>query len=725
MRKMIFLNDVSKDVIRLPAATPNRLTVLSWSVAMALAGAPVMAQELMQDLAQEREEEIAEESDVVTTIVITGIASDRNDVANPVSVLKGRKLLLRSEATLGETLSSELGITASHFGVGASRPVIRGMDGARVKVLTDGSEVQDASTISPDHAVALEPLLAQQIEVIRGPSALAYGGGVAGGAVNVLDNKIPTKIPDNNIEGTINVRANSAANETAGAVELSAGSGNMAFHVEGLKRNSGDYRVGSDWSQGSKVNDSYNKSDTGSVGMSWIGAQGYLGVAYTQQNNNYGLPGHSHSYGGCHVHGTQLHCGAHEHGYSHGHDHDHDHNHDHEHGDEHEHAAPFVKLTSKRWDLRGEYREPLAGIAKISLRGGLTDYQHREIEGDLVATTFKNQAHDLRMDIEHKPFADFRGVLGVQTSRRDFSAVGEEAYVAPTITAKHGMYLLEEYRWHDWRFEGALRQEWQRTELEVPAMTRSHHGTSASLGANWAFTPGYALGMTMTRAQRLPTAEELYADGLHLATNTYELGDADLKPETSQNIDITLRKTEGPTTFSAALFYNRINNYIYGRTLDVYKDLQLLQYTQQDASFVGMEGQVRRQFTPHLGVTLFGDVVRAQLQSAQDGNGNLPRIPSARFGTRADLSSGPWSGQLEWVRVAQQNKVANFESPTPGYSMLNLELAYSGKIHAQHYTLYAKANNLTNVLAYSNTSFIKDAAPLMGRNLTVGVRVLF
>jgi len=701
MRKTYFSNEVG----HLPVVKATGFTLLSCSIALAIIGAPAKAQEIDQD----------DGSKAAATVVINGITSNRNDMANPVSVLKGKKLLLRSEATLGETLSNEPGITASQFGAGASRPVIRGMDGARVKVLVDGSEVQDASTVSPDHSVALEPLLARKIDVIRGPSALTYGGGVAGGAVNVLDNKIPTHIPDNGKEGSLVLHANSAAAETAGAFELTAGSGTMAFHAEGLKRNSGNYHAGSGWSQGSAVDNSYNKTETGSVGLSWITTQGYLGLAYTLQNNHYGLPGHDHDVENCHLDGQKLHCGAHDH------DNDQDHS-----KDEHDHDdPPLVKLNSNRWDVRGEYREPLAGIAKISLRGGLTDYQHQEIEGEQTVTTFKNRAHDMRVDIEHQPLSGFRGILGFETSRRDFSAVGEEAFVEPTVTTKHSVYLLEKYRWNNWRFEGALRHEFQHTELELPSITRDHRGTSASLGANCSVIPGYMLGMTMTRAQRMPTAEELYANGIHLATKTYELGNADLTPETSHNIDITLRKTEGPTTFSAAMFYNRINNYIYGRTLERVDDLQLLKYTQQDASFVGVEGQVRHQLTPHLGVTLFGDYVRAQLLSAQDGNRNLPRIPAVRFGTRADLHVGPWNGQVEWYRVAQQSNVADFESPTPGFNMLNLEFAYSSQIQGLHYTLYGKANNLTNVLAFSSTSFIKEEAPLKGRNLSIGLRVLF
>ena len=186
----------------------------------------------------------------VVTVSASGLALGQGDMSTPVTVLAGDDLMLRREATLGETLASQPGIVASHFGAGASRPVIRGMDGPRVKILSDGAEVQDASTISPDHAVASEPLLAQQIEVLRGPSALAYGGGAVGGVVNVLDRKIPTRMPRNGLAGSLEVRANSGADEKAGAFEVTGGSGNVAIHAEGARRSADAYGVGSGWAGG-------------------------------------------------------------------------------------------------------------------------------------------------------------------------------------------------------------------------------------------------------------------------------------------------------------------------------------------------------------------------------------------------------------------------------------------------------------------------------------------
>lgn len=653
------------------------------------------------------------------TVSASGLQHGSSDMATPVSVLEGDALVRQREATLGETLTSEPGITSSHFGAGASRPIIRGMDGPRVKVLSDGAELHDASTISPDHAVAAEPLLATQIEVLRGPSALAYGGAAVGGVVNVLDGKVPTAVPDKGIEGSAELRANSGAREGAGAFALTGGAGNIAIHVEGAKRNASDYRVGGGWLHEGhaerKVPGSFNRTDSASLGLSWVGSQGYLGVAYTRQNAEYGLPGHSHSFDGCHTHGAQLHCGTHGPQMQDGHD-DHDHDHDEAHG-----AVPVVDLRSKRLDVRGELRNPFAGFSALRLRAGHTDYAHDEIEEGAVSTTFKNKAYDARLELQHEPVAGFKGLIGLQTSQRKFSAVGEEAYVQPTVTRKTGLFLLEEYRWGDWRFEGALRHDRQTAEAQTSGIERSHHGTSASLGAVWKFQPGYALGASFTRASRAPSAEELYARGLHMATSTYERGNADLRAETSQNIDLSLRKTSGDTTFGVSVFRNRISNYIYGRTLDELDGLQLLQYAQQDATFTGIEGQVRQRLTRHIGLTLFGDVVRARLA----GGGLLPRIPAARAGLRLDANWNAWEGQVEWVQVARQTRVAEFESTTPGYGMLNLGISYSGQMNATPWQFYLKAHNLTDRLAYAHTSFIKNAAPLMGRNITVGVRVAF
>lgn len=661
-------------------------------------------------------------------VAASALALNTDDMATPASVLTDDALWLARDATLGSTLSQQPGMAATHFGAGASRPIIRGMDGARVRVLSHGAEVMDASTISHDHAVSVEPMLTRQIEVLRGPSALAYGGGAIGGVVNLLDDKIPTRIPENGITGHLELRGASAAREGVGAFAVTGGSGNLAFHAEGLKRDARDYRVGEGWSEGSKVAGSYNQSQTGSLGASWIGEQGYVGLAYTSQRNEYGLPGHSHIFAGCHTHGDHLHCG--DHGHDHGHggednhgDHDGHDDHDEDEAHDHDHGVPYITLRSTRWDLRGEYREPFAGVSRLRFSGGLTRYRHDELEDGTVATRFKNKAHDGRLELQHHPIAGWQGVIGIQSASRDFSAVGEEAYLEPTETRSHSLFLLEEKRFGDWRIEAALRHDWQRITIDAAPRNRSHDGTSLSLGANWRFAPAYTLGFTFARTQRLPTAEELYANGLHTASSTYERGNVDLKRETAHNLDITLRKHAGPTTFSLSAYHNRIGDYIYASTLDELDGLQLIEYAQRDATFTGVEAQIRQQVLRNVGVGLFGDYVRAKLDGSADDK--LPRIPAARFGTRLDGNWGNWNGEIELYRVARQTRVATFETETPGYNMVNLGISYRATLQGLPYLLYLKANNLADTLAYSHTSFIKHAAPLSGRNVMLGVRVSF
>ena len=689
----------------LTSAASRRAPLPALAVAL-LATAP-LAQAQTQDSVPVREL-------APVTVSADPLGGDADRATRPVTVLQGDDLLLRRGATLGETLANEPGVHADTFGAGASRPVIRGQTSPRVKVLSDGSELMDASTISPDHAVTTEPLLAERIEVLRGPAALLYGGGAIGGVVNVIDRKIPTAVPDRGVEAELELRGSTGTRERAGAVGITAGAGEFAVRVEGLKRRSDDYRV-PNWSS-SKLQGSYAESAQGSVGMSWITPRGYVGVSFTHLESEYGLPGHNHEYEGCHPHGTHLHCGGHD---DHDHDEDgHDHDHDHDHG-----AAPYVKLRSDRVDLRAEYRDPFAGFELIRLRGGLTDYRHDEIEGGEVGTTFKNRAHDMRLELTHKPLFGWRGVFGAQHAYSDFRADGEEAFLPRSKTDTLGLFLLEEYRLGEsWRFELGARQDWQRIRPTGDAPRNSQSGTSYSAAAVWDFAPQYSATLSFSRSQRLPNAQELYADGVHLATNTYEIGDAGLGRETSRNIDFTLRKHSGDLTARASVFHNRVNNYIYANTLDQFEDFRLIQYTQRDATFVGIEGELRYQFTPVYSAGVFGDYVRGKLTG---GDGDLPRIPAARLGVRADARWQHWGAGVEYAHVFRQNDIAAYESETPGYDLVNATLSYRGSKGPTGYEVYLRGNNLLNKLAYNHASFISRVAPLPGRTVMLGVRLTY
>lgn len=665
-------------------------------------------------------------------VVVRALPLDQrgDEVISNVAVLTGDELVRRRQATLGETLQGVPGVNSDTFGAGASRPVIRGQTSPRVKVLTDGSELMDASAVSPDHAVVGEPLLLDGIEILRGPSALLYGGGAIGGAVNLLDRKIPTEIPANGVDGAIEFRGGTADGERTGVVGLTAGAGNFAVRLEALDRTSDDYDIPSylrahhddddhddddddhdheDEGPVTRVEGTFNDTRTLTVGASWIGSRGYLGLAVTEQNSRYGLPGHAHEYEDCHPHGTSLHCGGHDHD-----DDDHDHEHD------HDEAAPWVDLQNRRVDVRGELRDPFAGVERIRFRGGLTDYRHDEIEGGEVGTRFTNEGHDARVELEHAPIGGLRGVVGFQTARSDFAAVGDEGFVPESITRTNALFLLEQFQWNDWRFEGAVRQEWQETEA-VGRPDRDHDPLSISGSAAWSPMPGWSVALTASRSQRAPNVQELYARGVHVATSTFELGQADLDVETANTLELTFRRTTGPTTFTIGAFHHDFDDYIYAETLDQFEDFRLIRYTQADATFTGIDGEVRHRFTPNLSATVFGDYVRAEL----DGGGNLPRIPAARLGARVDGGWNQFSGNLEYYRVFEQDRIADFETETPGYDMLNATLAYDLRAAGDGVQVYVRGTNLLDELALNHTSFIKDAAPLRGRNLVFGVRMNF
>jgi iron complex outermembrane receptor protein len=639
-----------------------------------------------------------------SVISASALASQEQQMTSPVAVLEEQALVMRREATLGETLENLPGVRSSSFGAGAGRPIIRGLDGARVKVLNNGVDGLDASTMSPDHAVTSEPLLAERVEVLKGPATLLYGGGAIGGVVNVVDGRIPTRVPEKGYEGDFELRANSAANEGSGVFGVTAGTGPSAVRVEGVKRQADDYEIpGSP----AKQDGSFNDTDTFNVGASYVGERGFIGLAYGEQNNTYGLLAHEHA--DCHTHGTAWHCGGHGGGHAH---------------DEHE-GTPYIVMQQKRWDLRGELEDPLPGLERGKFSFAHSDYDHKEMEGDEVGTRFTSDASEARLELTHAPVLGWRGVFGGQLLRRDFAALGEEAYVPQTLTRNRGLFLLEEYTAGDLRYEVGLRHEWQDIDADG-AQSSSHSGNSVSAGVVWSFAPDYSLGLSLSRAQRLPSAEELYARGPHAATRTVELGNPDLDAETSNNVDLTLRKYAGDTTFSLSLFHNSVDDFIHAADsgLDIGGGYRQVEYRQQDARLYGFEGEVRFQIGDDSGLGFFADHVRGKLRG--DGGGDLPRIPADRFGVRLDHDfSHALSGELELARVQRQDQVAAYESETAGYNLLGASLGYEGALGQSEYLVYLKGSNLLDAKARNHSSFIKDDVLLTGRNFTLGVRVSF
>ena len=657
-----------------------------------------------------------------------------------------QKTLAERSTTIGDAMADELGVYSNQYGSGSSRPVIRGQDGPRVKVLQHASETADVSTLSPDHAITVDPILAKQVEIIRGPSTLLYGAGTVGGLVNVTDQKIPTQMPNNGLEGQVGLRYNTGSDEKLASAGVTAAlSDQFALRIEGSKRKANDYITPNYWVEhhhtevhvepdGSththeheelvkerRVDNTFAEGQTVNIGGSWIHDRGFVGLSYSNRQDKYGLPGHSHEYHDCHPHGNKLHCGSHDpapqpdpH-------------------DEHEHAhgGPWIDLESHRYDLRTELDQPFAGFEKLRAHASFTDYEHDELEENKVISNFKSKGYDARLELVHQPIAGWEGVFGTQYSQQKIDLTGqkekhgdhfhESVPMPDTKTQKYSLFGLEHKQFGDVHVELGARVEHQKIDVDAKQKDYSDTGVSASAAANWQFAPNYKLSFTGSHQQRLPLAQELYANGIHFATNTYERGNANLDVEKSNNLELGLHYEADKLDYSLHVYHNWFDNYIYGATTDHTETLRLIDYQQDKAKFYGTEAKLGYQISPDYKLSVFGDYVRGEID-----NQNAPRVPAGRLGTKVDANfADGWSGMAEYYRVFKQDKVAYLEQETAGYNMVNVGVAYAGNYaNKQDYRVYFKANNLLDDEVYSHASFLSNI-PQVGRNFTVGVEFGF
>jgi iron complex outermembrane receptor protein len=637
----------------------------------------------------------ADPEPVLDAVVVKASPFDSHsdlEMAQPASVLRGERLQRRQATSLGDTLNTELGVQSSSFGPGAGRPIIRGMDGPRVRVMDGGLGTSDLSTISPDHQVTGEPITAKQIEVLRGPATLLYGSGAIGGVVNVVTNRIPDSRQEG-LYGNAELRAATGTRENTGSFQLDGGRSAFAWHLDGYKRKTGDYSIPS-----GRLSNSFTNSDGFSAGGSLVGDRGYVGLSYQQLNSLYGIPAPD---------------------------------------------ASRIDMHQRRTDVAGELLDPLPGFTRLRVKLRDSHYQHAEIESTgEVGTTFKNNGNEQRYELTHAPLAGWTGVLGLQTENKTISALGEEAIIPRTRNRSQGLFLVEDYSWRDFHFELGARSGKEKRNPDDPNPSRSFSLTSYSAGTVWNFVPGYSLALNFTSAQRAPTTEELYSNGAHVATNTFETGDATLNKEHSRNIDLGLRKTTGAWRGKAGVFVNRIKNYIFARSVDQDGDgvadrvddtgaldpagnFQLINYAQADARFRGFEGELSYRPDPFagFGARLFGDRAEGKLSGS---GGNLPRISPARLGFEADYKQGAWTTYGTLLRVFRQDRVAELEATTRGYTRLDAGVEYvlkaSDKVTT---TLFLRGNNLLDQDMRVHTSFIKDFAPMPGRALVAGLRANF
>lgn len=712
-------------------------------------------------------------SDIDNTVTVTASrGTETQSVMTPTQTLTGAELVHRRQGGLGETLAGLPGVHLDNFGGGASRPVVRGQTLPRIEVLSDGAALFDVSSVSPDHAIATDPLLLDAIEIIRGPAAIRYGGNAVNGAINLIDSKIPTRLPDGGVSGATEVRYGSGDDEKTAVGRVTAGVGRFAIHAEGVRRHAGNYKVPRAYGA-NELADSFAENTSYSAGASWITPKGHIGAAFTRMKSDYGLPGHSHLNGVCHTHGLDLHCAAHG-GF------------DDPFGSPDSHTA-YIELRSDRVDVRADYRDPVPGFSHVRLRLSHTDYAHDEVDGAMLFTRYTNKVSDGRIELTHRPILGFAGTLGVQYTDGTFSGINVEDLHVPFpdnayglvppyhhLTRNVGVFLSERRSFGALDLEFALRKDWRDIRVPAPAFlatmtaeyealftewygpgwrqvleseeverflsrnpTTKHNPVSASVGGTWSLGQGYSAGLSLSRTERAPNVRELYARGNNLATNSYELGIAVDNPvfkegkraasdvlESTNAIDLTLRKTGGPLEFEVGVFYQDVGDYVFAQLLETERETgvahNFLAYTAADVRFTGIDGQASYRFAPASRVTVFGDHVSARMK---DGGDHLPRVPRGRLGARYQQNWGALSADLEMSRTFGQTRIASYETKTGGYNMVNATVAYQFAMGGRKsLEFYARGTNLTNELAFSHTAFVKSQSPLRGRSIAFGVR---
>ncbi|MAW91308.1 MAG: hypothetical protein CL575_09785 [Altererythrobacter sp.] len=723
------------------------------------------------------------------TIIVTGQSLGGQEMASPlaVTVLSGDDLAHRRRGTLGETLEGLPGVHMDNFGAGASRPVIRGQTLPRIEILSDGANVFDAASVSPDHAIVTDPLLLDAIEVQRGPAAIRYGGSAVNGAVNLIDSKVPKTLPVSGIDGAAEIRYGTSDQEMTTAGRVTGAVGPIALHAEGSRSFHEDYGVPEEFGTDT-LRDSFAESSTYAFGASLVIDKGYIGAAYTRQDAEYGLPGHSHANGVCHLHGypfpapgrIDLHCIGHG-----------------NYGNpltNPDSDTALIDLRSERVDVRGDFADLLPGFSHVRLRGSYTDYQHDEVDGPILYSRYTNEVWDGRIELTHKPLFGFTGTLGVQYTDGTFSGLNLiDLHVPPSqsfgfdgiqnyLTESIGVFLSERRSFGPVDIEIAARKDWRTIATPIPGdfyinleeeywgyyidtygddwredveqqrresfidanPDRKHDPFSASIGATLNVTDAYSIALSLAHTERAPNVRELFADGSSLATNSYEVGllatefvsfylpeelfdYEDDVLERARAVNLTFRKAGGPLEFEVGAFYQDVDNYIFARLLETEfttgQRHDFLLYTTADAEFYGLDGHVSYQLDPGSRIIVFGDYVATNLTDDDD---NLPRIPPGRLGARYEYVAGPLSADVEYYRTFEQDEAAAYETPTDGYNMVNATIAYRIDMgEGANLELYARGSNLTNELAYVHTSFVKDQSPLRGRNVVLGIRTQF
>jgi iron complex outermembrane receptor protein len=644
-----------------------------------------------------------DEHGVTETIVVTGspLVHDRDEVAIPIDRVDRSDLLENLGTTLGESLQYLPGIATTGFAAGASRPVIRGQDAYRTEVLEDGLGMHDVSRESPDHAIPMNPLAAERVEIVRGPATLRYGGNASAGVVNAITNRVPDTLPIDTIEGEVYGGIGLVANERDFSAKLDGGRGPFAFHVDGLFRTANDYAIPNDGSPHVQSGTSI-QAFAGAIGGAWFDDLGRLGFAYSHVDDDYGLP---------------------------------------ETGEEVE-----VRMKTDRYRFEGDLDSPFSGVRAIRLRGVYSDYEHKEIADGTVGQIYRNEEFEVRAEMLHDPFVGFTGAVGVHARTRDFEGGGEAAdFLSPSDTDSGAVYFYEERDLPlDLVAELGARVEYTRVQgRDIADMRHDRDFVPISGALSLVSSPldWLTVGLRGAASQRAPSQVELFARGPHEATGTFEIGDPGLDEETSYTGDFRLEASGDRGRIEWAGFVTRYEGYIFaaltGGTVDEDGNpvapttpdaLDEVLYESRDAIFYGTELTGNFDALPldcgTIGVDGRFDFVRARFTSGADRN--LPRIVPIRWGGGVYFENDAVDLRVGFLRTEAQQKTAAFERPTKSFTYLNASFAWRiAPLEAVPLELTVVGRNLTDVRGRNHLAFNKEEVLLPGRSIRFGLRATF
>ena len=635
------------------------------------------------------------------TVVVKGTAIGGEVTAvTPTLILSSADLDRLSQSNIGDLLADLPGVVSSYFGPNAGRPVIRGLDGDRLKITQNGVNSLDASASSPDHAVSVDPLAIREAQVLRGPAALLYSTSILGGVINLVD----ARIPDQRLaqRQSVTGRVGSVDGLRSVGVLAEGSAGSFSYHVDGFDKSTDDLRtpVG-------RIADTSADNRGAGVGVSYLTSNGYVGLSYSGLDSTYGVAEQDISIG----------------------------------------------LEQRRWDLAGKAEVAGSVVRSLAYRVGVADYAHTEFEGGAPGSTFSNEGWDGRLDVELVKMGSVEGVVGLQASRFDFGVIGDEAFLPDTrnsAMATFGSFVQK------LAADQRLRYGFRIEHAQVDASAWTHDGalgsdpaaasasfTPASFAFAWAkdLNPSWTSTINLTRTERAPNFQELYADGPHVATDVYEVGNRDLGKEQGFGLELELAKVRGAVSGSFSVYYNRFSSFIAlqrnGSGPDLsgvggpdfssgVDELARYDFVSVPADFFGSEVKVNFQFvdTPvsKLGLEWYGDFVRA---SNTDTSEALPRISPGRIGAALHGLESGWTWRLDATYHFAQNHTAPDETRTAGFTMVGASLAHPIKFAQLDGQFTLRAINLLDQEARNASSFIKGALPMPGRGIEAGLRLNF